>query len=108
MPKGFLKGPMLKVISHSHPTVETAADVNKRYPYRVPEWFWQNADQAFLLSAEDYIIFAQDIEKLTALKTLENSNRTDTLEDDIARRLASEFSVRDLARSGLVARSERN
>jgi hypothetical protein len=59
---------MMNVVSHYHPALETRADVNERYPYRVPDWFWQTPEKAFTISPEDYVTFVQDIGVLVWLE----------------------------------------
>ena len=80
-------------------------DMNERYPYRLPDWFWQSPTNAHLLSPQDVISTRNDIAKLAALT---NPVAKRTLENHIAEWLASKFTVRDLIISSYVVSSPKN
>lgn len=80
-----------------------AADVNARYPYRLPDWFWQAPEQSHLISTAEFITLKGDAQKLKALQQLEDSSAADSLEEDIAKRLSAKFAARDLAFGAYVA-----
>jgi hypothetical protein len=76
-----------------------------RYPYRLPDWFWQSPQNADLLPPNQVISTRNDIAKLDELS---RSSAKQKLEIDIAERLASKFSLHDLALRSTVVSSPKN
>jgi hypothetical protein len=79
------------------------SDSKDRYPYRLPDWFWQSPKNAHLLSPQEVISTRNDIAKLDGL--LNTSSAKHSLEINIAEWLASKFSIRDLIISSNVVTS---
>jgi hypothetical protein len=77
-------------------------NVNERYPFRVPDWLWQQPDQSYVLNTEDFLSLRQDVAKLAELKKLPNTTAADALKEDIARRLARKYTVRYLDRAAII------
>ena len=74
-------------------------DAYARYPYRLPDWFWQAPQNEHLLTAAEVISTRHDIAKLNALS---NSAAKHALEINVAEWLATKFSIRDLILSSYV------
>lgn len=91
-----------------HPAIAAAqdGDVNKRYPWRVPEWLWDTDATAHLLTTEEVVSLRYDIAKLAALEKLPTSSAADALEEDIVKLLSSKFSSRDLAAGATLVKGE--
>jgi hypothetical protein len=74
----------------------SAADVNARYPYRLPDWLWDVESNAHLIPADEVVLLRRDIKKYSALAQLDDSSEGDALEKSIASRIASRFAPQDL------------
>ena len=81
------------------------ADPYERFPCRLPDWFWQAPDKAYLLPPLEMRVLQVDCQRLLVLKKLSGPN-ADALEEGIARRLSARFSLRDLAAGADVCASE--
>ncbi|MGD0960100.1 MAG: hypothetical protein ABSB19_09855 [Methylomonas sp.] len=99
----------LAVINYSNNSETRAqfeADTQDRYPYRLPDWFWQSPANAHLISPEEVLSTQNEIAALDALSGASSAKQT--LESAIAERLASKFSVRDLISSANVVTGLKN
>lgn len=85
-----------------------AQGVDARYPYRLPDWLWESPSNAHLLNSEEVLGIRSDIAKLNELGKLTDSRAADSLQSEIARRLASKFSARDLLAGAYVAPNPRS
>jgi hypothetical protein len=86
--------------------VSHAQSVNARYPWRLPDWLWDATATSHLISAENAITLRADIQKLNSLNDLEISIGRDPLKEEIAGRVALNFSLRDLALISYVVRDQ--
>jgi hypothetical protein len=77
-----------------------------RWPYRLPEWIWDDPSYAYLdaMTPKDVVQLRDDIAKYKVLRGKGATFDTDAsaLNDQIARKLASAFSVRDLLRRARI------
>jgi hypothetical protein len=93
---------ILPLLIAVHGQTATADEVNARYPYRLPDWVWQKPEFAYLLTASDLLALQADCVKLKSMQALEDSQDADAVELDIARRLGSKFTRRDLSAGAYV------
>ena len=97
------------VLSGSDNTTETLnqliENVSSRYPYRLPDWFWQSPLNAHLISPQEVIATRVNIARLDALS---NSAAKQNLENDIAASLAAKFSLHDLIINAKIINSPKN
>ena len=88
----------MRVLSHEHPLLVPKPEDKRRYPFHIPEWFWERHDNAFVLDSDIYMSLKQDCAKLALLQSFPSkSAEADVLDDQIAKQLASRFCLRDLA-----------
>jgi hypothetical protein len=81
------------------PVIGQVTDVNARYPWRLPDWLWQQGEDSYFFEIEDFLNLRGDALKLADLKRLTDAKTADALEEDIARRLGRMYSLRRLAMS---------
>jgi hypothetical protein len=77
-------------------------DINARYPYRLPDWFWDSPQNAHLLTPQEVITTRKDIARMQAMTSATDKQN---LETNIAEWLATKFSIRDLSSGSSVINS---
>jgi len=97
----FLRFLFLSVIFFFNISV-FAQNVNARYPWRLPDWLWDNAINSHLVSAEEALIIRSDILKINELNKLEVSPAKELLKIETSKRIAIKFNLNDLTRNAYV------
>jgi hypothetical protein len=87
---------LLLIFLMTIPRHADGSDPYERFPFRLPDWFWQAPDKAYLIPPVEMRVLQTDCQRLLVLKKISGPN-ADELEESIARRLSARFSLRDLA-----------
>jgi hypothetical protein len=92
----------------SYASMGIAQNVNERYPFRMPDWLWDTPATAHLLTPEEVLALRVDIARLAQLENTSNSLAAENLGNDIAKRISSQFTIRDMARGAYIANHQQS
>jgi hypothetical protein len=81
-------------------------DVNERYPFRIPDWLWQDERRLTQISPAERKSLEYDIQIVKALQQLDDSTASDVKDNEIAGKLCRYFSISDLCAGGTTFRNE--
>jgi hypothetical protein len=79
---------------------------NSRYPYRIPDWLWQDQRRTSIISVEKRKEIDNDIKKLKELQEAKETAAASEKEAEIIEKLSRSFTLRDLTADSFVVTDE--